>query len=149
MEASAGTEAVTSMGAQNAMDAGSRQDREHAEAAEVVAAHERECRAMVDGNVAVLGSLLAEDFALTHMTGYRQPREEWLHDVETGRMRYHSMVDARVDARVDGDVALLDARTRTEATIWGGHGVWRLRLRTRFERTPDGWIAQETVASTW
>lgn len=131
------------------MNAETTQSEQRQDEAAVLAAHEHECRAMIAGNVTVLGSLLAEGFTLTHMTGYRQPREEWLCDVRTGRMKYYSIVDVGVDVEVDGDAADLDARTRTEATIWGGHGTWQLRLRTRFERTPDGWIAQETVASTW
>lgn len=111
--------------------------------------YERERRAMLDGDAAALGELLAESFTLTHMTGYRQQRAEWLRDVETGQMTYHSMVDVSVDVALDGDTAVVDARTRTEATIWGAHGTWRLQLRTAYEQTPRGWLARETIASTW
>jgi hypothetical protein len=55
------------------------------------------------------------------MTGYRPPRAEWLADVRSGAMTYHSMED------VD----------------------WPPQLRITFERTGSSWLAAGTVASTW
>ncbi|MFE5621112.1 nuclear transport factor 2 family protein [Streptomyces virginiae] len=34
--------------------------------------------AMLEGDTATLDELLAEEFTLTHMTGYVQPKAEWL-----------------------------------------------------------------------
>src|SRR3954447_3506867 len=73
---------------------------------------------MVAGDADALGALLAGDFTLVHMTGYRQSGAEWLADVRSGAMTYHSMEDADVDVDVSGDVPVVTARTRTAATIW-------------------------------
>lgn len=105
--------------------------------------------AMVFGDVTALDALLADEFTLTHMTGYRQPKAEWLTDIENDRMTYHSMEDVELIVTVYRDQAELKVRTVTEATIWGGHGTWNLELRIDYERRDDEWIAIESVASTW
>ena len=87
------------------------------------AVHGAMCQAMVDADADALGQLLADDFTLTHMTGYRQLRAEWLQQVRDGRMSYHRMADAavHVDAS-DAARLVLTARTWTEATIWAAAG---------------------------
>jgi hypothetical protein len=117
--------------------------------AAVRANYEDQRRAMVAGDADALAALLAEDFTLVHMTGYRQPKDEWLADVRSGAMAYHAMEDVDVSVDASSGVPVLTARTRTEATIWGAHGTWPLQLRITF--TPEGssWVAAGTVASTW
>src|SRR3954466_5733192 len=104
---------------------------------------------MVAGDADALGALLAEDFVLVHMTGYRQPKDEWLADVRSGAMAYHAMEDVDVSVDASGGVPVLTARTRTEATIWGASGTWPLQLRITFTREGTAWVAADTVASTW
>jgi hypothetical protein len=107
--------------------------------------------AMVAGDADALGALLADGFTLTHMTRYLQPKVEWLADVRSGEMTYDAIQDVDVTVDVDADTGtpVLIARTRTEATIWGSHGTWPLRLRIRFSGTGGSWLASDTVASTW
>jgi len=106
-------------------------------------------QAMAAGDADALGALLADVFTLTHMTGYLQPRSEWLADVRSGEMTHHAIVDVDVSVDVNGDTPVLTVRTRTEATIWGGHGTWPLQLRVHFVRVGGSWLASDTVASTW
>jgi hypothetical protein len=106
-------------------------------------------RAMVAGDADALGALLADGFTLTHLTGYRQPKAEWLADVRSGAMAYHSMDDVAVDVDVSSHGPVLTVRTRTAATIWGGHATWPLQLRIRFVPDGTGWLAADTVASLW
>jgi hypothetical protein len=117
--------------------------------AAVLANYEDQRRAMVAGDADSLGALLAEDFTLVHMTGYRQPKSEWLADVRSGAMTYHAMEDVDVSVDVSGDAPVVSARTRTAATIWGASGTWPLQLRITFKRAGSSWIAAGTVASTW
>ncbi|MBH0121381.1 nuclear transport factor 2 family protein [Rhodococcus sp. CX] len=106
--------------------------------------------AMINGDAAALSKLLGRDFTLTHMTGYEQSKAEWLADVASGRMRYHAIEDIAVDVETDDGPPVLTARTRTEATIWGGHGTWPLQLEIHYTVTGDGrWVAERTRASTW
>jgi ketosteroid isomerase-like protein len=117
--------------------------------AAVLANYEGQRRGMVAGDADALGALLADDFTLVHMTGYRQPRAEWLADVRSGAMTYHSMEDVDVSVDVSGDAPVVTARTHTAATIWGASGTWPLQLRITFKRAVSSWIAAGTVASTW
>ena len=117
--------------------------------AAVLAGYEDQRRAMVAGDADALGALLAGDFTLVHMTGYRQPRAEWLADVRSGAMTYHSMEDVEVTVDVSGDAPVVTARTRTAATIWGASGTWPLQLRISFAHHGTAWVAAGTVASTW
>lgn len=48
-------------------------------------------RAMVDGDTDRLSALMHDDASLTHITGYVQPKREWLTSIESGEMRYHEM----------------------------------------------------------
>jgi len=118
-------------------------------AAAVLANYEAQRRAMVAGDADALGPLLAEDFTLVHMTGYRQPKAEWLADVRSGAMTYHSIEDIDVTVGVSGGAPVVTARTRTAATIWGAFGTWPLQLRITFMRAGSSWVASGTVASTW
>ncbi|MGX5654963.1 nuclear transport factor 2 family protein [Geodermatophilus nigrescens] len=115
----------------------------------VLANYAAQCQAMVAGDADALGALLAEDFTLVHMTGYRQPKAEWLADVRSGAMTYHSMQDVAVSVDVPGDAPVVTARTHTAATIWGATGTWPLQLRITFAQHGTAWVAAGTVASTW
>ena len=115
----------------------------------VLANYEDQRRVMVAGDADALGELLAADFTLVHMTGYRQPKAEWLADVRSGAMTYHAVADVDVSVDVSGDAPVVTARTRTAATIWGASGTWPLQLRITFTRAGSSWIAAGTVASTW
>jgi hypothetical protein len=115
----------------------------------VLASYEAQREAMVAGDAEALGALLAGDFTLVHMTGYRQPKAEWLADVRSGAMTYHSMEDVDVSVDVSGNAPVVTARTRTVATIWGASGTWPLQLRITFAHEGTAWVATGTVASTW
>jgi hypothetical protein len=118
-------------------------------AAAIRANYEAQRDAMVAGDAEALGALLDDGFTLTHMTGYVQPKAEWLADVRSGEMRYHAVHDVDVRVDIDTDAPILIARSRTEATIWGSHGTWPLQLRIRYSAIGGSWLASETVASTW
>jgi hypothetical protein len=118
-------------------------------AAAVLANYEDQRRAMVAGDADSLGALLATDFTLVHMTGYRQAKGEWLADVRSGAMTYSSVEDVEVSVDVYEGAPVITARTRTAATIWGASGTWPLRLRITFTHDGTAWVAASTVASTW
>lgn len=106
--------------------------------------------AMLEGDTATLDDLLAEEFTLTHMTGYVQPKAEWLAQMRQGRFVYHSIEEKDTALDFDGDgTARLTVRTVTDATVYGTRAGWRLRLATDYVRHDDVWVAQRTVATTW
>src|SRR4051794_8711865 len=109
--------------------------------AAVRANYDGQRQAMVAGDAEALGALLADDFTLVHMTGYPQPKAEWLADVRSGAMSYSSMEDVEVSVDLAGATPALTVRTRTAATIWGASGTWPLQLRITFTRNASSWLA--------
>lgn len=81
------------------------------------------------------------------MTGYVQPKQEWLAQIREGRFDYHSIVD--LDVEVDGDTARLVGRTVTDATVYGTRADWRLQLTVDYAYENDAWIVVGSAASTW
>lgn len=113
-------------------------------------AHRAYLDAMIEGDTTALDGLLAEDFTLTHMTGYVQPKAEWLAQMRQGRFVYHSIEEKDTAFDVDDDgTARSTARTLTDATVYGTRANWRLRLATDYARQDDVWVARRTVATTW
>jgi len=106
-------------------------------------------QAMVAGDVEQLDGLLAEEFTLTHMTGYVQPKAEWLEAIASGEMQYHRMETVEATSNPEGTAPGLTARTLTDATIWGTRATWRLTLRSWLELQGEEWVVARTVASTW
>jgi hypothetical protein len=117
--------------------------------ADVAAAHRQMIRGMLERNTDLLEELLDESYALEHITGYVQPKREWIADIGSGRMRYHSEQERSTSAEVTGDNAVLVGRSVVDATIRGSRGTWDLQLTTQYERIDGRWVAMRTVARTY
>ena len=106
-------------------------------------------RAMVAANTQALAGLLTADFRLVHMTGYDQPRAEWLADITSRRMRYFSSGEDDVEVQVTGDTAWVRGRHRVNADIWGARGTWPLQLDIDLARVEGQWRMKAARASTY
>jgi hypothetical protein len=97
--------------------------------------------AMVDARTDLLERLVAADFYLVHITGYRQPKHEWFEVIRNGDFDYHRIdVDERALAiRVTGDAALLSGRGIFHATISGMNSPWRLQFTMQIARRNGAW----------
>jgi hypothetical protein len=120
-----------------------------AQEAELVAVYREMYRGMVEQDIDLLDELLDDEYTLEHMTGYVQPKREWLQHIASGRMRYHSEQETSTTVTVTGGTAVLVGRSVVDATIWGGRGTWRLQLTTRYEQRDRQWLAVDTVATTY
>ena len=117
---------------------------------EVVETYRAYLEAMTDGDTDALGALLDDGFTLTHITGYAQPKAEWLSQMRAGEFVYRSVTEKDLTVEADGDTARLVGRIVTDATVYGMHANWRLRLATDYAREGDDtWTALRTVATTW
>ena len=94
--------------------------------------------------------LLTADFTLTHITGYVQPRSEWLTEMDAGQFRYHAVEQQGEPLiQVAGDSATLTHRIITDATVYGSRNRWRLAFVQTFVRGDGAWLASKSVATTW
>ena len=105
--------------------------------------------AMLQADTAAIARMTTADFTLTHITGYRQSRAEWLQQIENGQMRYFNMAEESVQANVKGDTARVIGRSRTTAHIWGAQGTWPLQLDYQLVRENGQWKARQAVATTY
>jgi hypothetical protein len=114
----------------------------------------RECwaamrEAMELGDSMGLDALLGAEYTLTHMTGLVQSKREWLAAIDADDMRYHQIDDVEIAVAALGPAPVVTVRTMTEATIFGFTGTWPLQLRTAYRPQAGGWVATDTVATTW
>ena len=105
---------------------------------------------MVAADTRGLKSLLADGFTLEHMTGYVQPRDEWLAHIDNGRMQYFSAAEESVEVlKVNGQQATLRGRNRVKANIWGAQRAWPLQLDVEFGLVEGRWLMRSAIASTF
>lgn len=105
--------------------------------------------AMLEGNSNLLSNLLSNEFKLIHMTGKVQPKKEWLQDMDSRLMVYHSRNEVSNQIAFSKEGATLTGRDRVDATIYGGRGTWNLQLKVEFKKVNGTWIAQKMEASTF
>ncbi|MGW5433186.1 nuclear transport factor 2 family protein [Streptomyces sp. NPDC004059] len=106
--------------------------------------------AMLEGDTPSLDDLLDDGFTLTHMTGYVQPKAEWLAEMRAGQFIYHAIDEVDTSLKADGDgTARLTVRTMTDATVYSSRADWRLLLTTDYGPRSDTWSPLRTVATTW
>ncbi|WP_406481649.1 nuclear transport factor 2 family protein [Streptomyces sp. NBC_01615] len=116
---------------------------------QVIEAYRAHLQAMADGDTDTLDDLLDDGFTLTHITGYQQPKAEWLSQMRAGRFVYHKVDEKSVAVDVEGATAHLVGRIVTDATVYGAHAAWPLQLAMDYAREGDTWIALRSVATTW
>lgn len=117
--------------------------------AQVIELYRAMYRGMLERDTALLDDLLGDEYTLTHMTGYLQAKKEWLEQIDSGEMQYHSSQEHGTSVEVTGDTAVLVGRSTVDATIWGSRGTWNLQLTTTYERRDGEWIALKTGATTY
>ncbi len=85
------------------------------------------------------------------MTGYVQPLDEWLSQIESEEMQYYSWdEDARKDIIVSENRASLIGQSRVRARVWGiGPSVWRLQITMSCEKVDGVWKIANQVAHTY
>jgi hypothetical protein len=117
---------------------------------QLVVAYRQMYRFMLAADTRSLKPLLADGFALVHITGYAQPRDEWLAHIDNGRMRYFSAEEAEMPViKVDSHTATLRGRNRVKASIWGAQGTWPLQLDIDFALVDGRWLMRHARATTY
>jgi len=97
---------------------------------------------MVDADLGRLRQLVDHDFALIHITGYEQPRNEWFEVIRTRQFAYHRIeVDPDSMAiRLDGNIASVTGNGVFNATIHGTRNPWRLQFELQLAERAGRWM---------
>lgn len=106
--------------------------------------------AMAADDVTVLDKLLAPNFTLTHMTGYVQPRAEWLGEMQRGTMHYYSSVEDHVTMVELAAGWQVTGQNRVVASIHGSQRhEWPLNTVLTVHRQAGQWQIMRAVVTTY
>jgi hypothetical protein len=97
--------------------------------------------AMVEGRTADLERLLEPGYSLVHITGYVQPKHEWLDFIGSGDFNYHriDLEQNSLEISVTGNTSTVKGRGIFNATINGMNAPWRLKFTLHFKKHDDIW----------
>ena len=110
------------------------------------------CDASIRKDADAITALLADDYALIHMTGMRQSREEYVEAVWDGTLNYYQAKheDIEVIVAPDGLAASIRGRSRITAAVFGGgRHTWRLQQDLKAVKRDGTWLLLESRASTY
>ncbi|QYY86643.1 nuclear transport factor 2 family protein [Pediococcus pentosaceus] len=118
---------------------------------QIVQLYRAENEAMVKKDISRLDMILGDRMTLTHMTGYVQPKLEWIDQIQNEEMQYlESKEEAIKDIQVEGNLGQLTGQNLVTAKIWGGSkNVWPLQMKMYFEKNNGRWVISKQVASTY
>jgi Domain of unknown function (DUF4440) len=109
----------------------------------------RQLAAMQQAAIPTLSELLHPDFTLTHITGYTQPKDEWLSQMQSGQFLYHHIDEKSIAVDFHGAQARLVGRIVVDATVYGSRATWQLQFTQHLSRWKDTWIIHDCVTTTW
>lgn len=105
---------------------------------------------MIEKDRATLDDVLAPSFMLTHMTGMRQDKEQFISAVLDGTLNYFQVSHESIKADVDSDDATLVGDSLVEAAVFGGsRATWRLRLAIQATKEDGTWRFTAAKASVY
>ena len=116
---------------------------------EVYAVVNKLSKLMIARDTSSMTKILDEDFTLTHITGYVQPKAEWLNEVEKESMKYFSAIEVNHEIKIAGNTADVMFQSLIDARIWGSRNIWRLQQKMKLEKRNGTWIILSSIASTF
>jgi hypothetical protein len=116
---------------------------------EIIAVTDHLTELMISRNLLELNELLDNRFTLTHITGYVQPKKEWLREIETESMKYYSFQAVKRKVEINGNHAQVIQQNILDARIWGTRNHWRLQQIFQLEKRNNKWVVLSSVASTF
>lgn len=100
-------------------------------------AEQSRVEALVNSDVPRLGKLLSDDLTYTHSTGIKESKDEFLHRIQSGEMKYDSMQhENNVSVRLYGDTGVLTGTSRVRVRAQGQ----TLNLHIRFSEV---WVKRD------
>lgn len=99
-----------------------------------------------------LRKLFAPGYVLVHMTGMRQPAQDYIAAVLDGTLNYFETAHDSIDVEIapDGKVARIRGRSRVNAAVFsGGRHTWRLQQDLTAVKQDGRWLLASSRASTY
>lgn len=116
----------------------------------IIANFQARQRAMIDGDTERLRQLSTPDAHAGHITGYEQPQEEWLDQIQSGYFDYHTIDNHSIQVTVTGpNSATLVARSTIDVTIGGARNTWRLESTADYVKRDGRWLSGNGSSRTY
>ena len=109
----------------------------------------QQVKGMINDDQELLRQVIAPDAQFIHITGKVQSRDEWLEQINRGRMHYYDSNEVLFQASVEGDRALVIMSNELDARIYGFRNVWQLQSRVELQKRNDQWLITRSEASMY
>ncbi|KRK65447.1 hypothetical protein FC72_GL000916 [Companilactobacillus tucceti DSM 20183] len=118
---------------------------------QIIELYRQENQAMVEKDISKLNEILLPNMSLKHMTGYVQPKLEWIDQIQNGQMKYFSSTEDNIkDIEISGDYASLIGQSQVKASVWGGGvNTWSLQMKMYFKKQNGAWLISKQEASIY
>ncbi|MBQ9624753.1 MAG: nuclear transport factor 2 family protein [Clostridia bacterium] len=107
---------------------------------EVLAAFEKMQQAMIDKDIDTMYSLVTADRRFKHMSGKVQTNEEFFGEIADGTLNYYGYKIDNPVVEINGDRAVLTAKTTLKAKVYGISGEWTLDTEVFFVKVNGKWL---------
>ena len=105
---------------------------------------------MISKDERILDEVLDDSFVLVHMTGMRQPKQDFIKAVLNGTLNYFSAEHENMPVEISGDTAVLIGQSYVAAAVFGGgRSNWHLQQKCSLKKTDGVWKISRSVASTY
>jgi ketosteroid isomerase-like protein len=110
--------------------------------------YQRIDNAMINKDTETLEKILDDNYLLVHITGYHQPKQEWLEQIENEQMKYYKTMPQKTSITIEGNSAILICDTKLDARIYGFRNTWSMQMKMYFEKRGDNWYPLRTIATS-
>ena len=104
-------------------------------------------KAMVDADIGLLETYLADDLTYSHTTGWTETKSEFLRTVESGKIDYLAVEPRDVLVRIYGEVAVMTGLSEMQGAVDGRTVSFTIRFLDVSRRVGDAWqlVAWQSV----
>ena len=110
------------------------------------------CQFSMDKDERGIACVLSDDYYLQHMSGMKQPKQEYIDSVLDGTLNYYTTDHDSINVTIasDGNSAKIRGRSRINAAVFGGgRHTWRLQQDLTAEKIDGQWLLTSSKASTY
>lgn len=118
---------------------------------EIISLLKRYHQAMTGADTSTLEELLDPHYSLVHITGYRQPKEQWYNVIQNREFDYHRIIldESALSISCNGDEAIVKGNGVFDATINGFHSPWRLSFELKIQKRYGEWVIMEALYNSY
>lgn len=105
---------------------------------------------MIKKDIAGMDRIMADDYELRHMTGLRQPKQDFFRSVTSGELNYYSAKHDEIIVKASGETATMIGKSKVVAAVYGGgRNIWRLQGDFTLRKEDGVWKLTSSRASTY